>query len=114
LLNAIEKQPACAAPISSSGLVPLASSNRVWKDYCVSASTPLALEIVPWPDLRSPDQTADAVRFISFSLWVLRLYLSLIYYAGVSPERHSAMFSALPTARRRREAASRPHFDTMS
>jgi hypothetical protein len=31
--NAIEKQPACAAPISSSGLVPEPSSKRDWNEY---------------------------------------------------------------------------------
>jgi hypothetical protein len=34
--SAIEKQPACAAPISSSGLVPLPSSKRETKEYSPS------------------------------------------------------------------------------
>ena len=47
--RAIEKQPAWAAAINSSGLVPLPSSKRVLKEYCVSARTPLSVEIVPLP-----------------------------------------------------------------
>ena len=39
--SAIEKQPACAAAISSSGFVPLPSSNRVLNEYCVFDRTPL-------------------------------------------------------------------------
>jgi hypothetical protein len=34
--RAIEKQPACAAPISSSGFVPLPSSKRETKEYSPS------------------------------------------------------------------------------
>jgi hypothetical protein len=34
------------------------------KDYWVSDSTPLSVEIVPFPSLRPPFQTADALRFI--------------------------------------------------
>jgi hypothetical protein len=33
--NAIEKQPACAAAINSSGFVPMPFSKRVLKEYCV-------------------------------------------------------------------------------
>src|SRR6185436_21172344 len=65
--NAIEKQPACAAPISSSGLVPTPSSNRVLNEYCVFDSTPLSVEIVPLPVLRSPFHIAEAERFIMSS-----------------------------------------------
>jgi hypothetical protein len=63
--RAIEKQPACAAAISSSGLVPLACSKRVVKEYQASDRTPLSVEIVPLPSLRPPCQTADALRFTS-------------------------------------------------
>ena len=63
--SAIEKQPACAAAISSSGLVPLPFSKRVLNEYCVSASTPLSEEMVPLPSLRPPFHTADALRFMS-------------------------------------------------
>jgi hypothetical protein len=63
-LSAMEKQPACAAAISSSGLVPFPSSKRVLNEYCVSLSTPLAEEIVPLPSFKPPFQTAFAVRSI--------------------------------------------------
>src|SRR5436190_17447396 len=58
------KHAACAAAMSSSGFVPGPFSKRVVNEYCVSLSTPLAVEIVPLPCLRSPCQTADAVLFI--------------------------------------------------
>src|SRR5882724_3491213 len=60
--RAIEKQPACAAASNSSGLVPTPFSNRVLKEYCVCFSVPLSVEIVPLPPLRSPCQTALALR----------------------------------------------------
>src|SRR5438093_291840 len=62
--NAIERQPAWAAAMSSSGFVPAPLSKRVEKEYCVSLSTPLSVEIVPWPSFRPPRQVADAVRFM--------------------------------------------------
>src|ERR1044072_7648034 len=62
--KAIEKQPACAAAINSSGFVPLPSSKRVLNEYCVSCSTPLCEEIVPRPSFSPPFQTADALRFM--------------------------------------------------
>src|SRR5207245_1153491 len=62
--SAMVKQPAWAAAISSSGLVATASPNRDWNEYGVSLSTPLWDEIVPFPSLRVPCQTADAVRFM--------------------------------------------------
>src|SRR5690554_3661926 len=62
--NAMEKQPAWAAAISSSGLVPLPLSKRVLKEYWVSDKTPLSLEMRPFPSLMPPFQTADALRFI--------------------------------------------------
>src|SRR5882672_522694 len=67
--NAIEKQPACAAAMSSSGFVPTPFSKRVLKEYCVSLSTPLSLEMVPLPSFKPPRQTADAFRFM-FALCV--------------------------------------------
>src|ERR1044072_9877937 len=63
--SAIEKQPACAAAINSSGLVPLPSSKRVLNEYCVFAKTPLSVEIVPLPSLSPPCHTADAFRFMT-------------------------------------------------
>src|SRR5262249_45859266 len=62
--RAMEKQPACAAAISSSGLVPTPFSKRVENEYCVFESTPLAVEMVPLPVLRLPCHTADALRCI--------------------------------------------------
>src|SRR4051812_44962127 len=58
--NAIEKHPACAAAISSSGLVPGAFSNRVVKEYCVLFNTPPGAEMLPLPSFRPPFQTALA------------------------------------------------------
>src|SRR5947208_1848611 len=69
--SAIEKQPACAAAINSSGFVPRPFSKRVLNEYCVSARTPLCVERVPLPSFNPPRQTADAVRFI-----ILRLILT--------------------------------------
>src|SRR5918995_3874662 len=62
--SAIEKQPAWAAAISSSGLVPFPCSKRVVKEYWVSDRTPLSVEMAPLPSLRPPFQTADALRFM--------------------------------------------------
>src|SRR5688572_6879686 len=55
----IEKQPACAAPISSSGFVPfsLLPSKREAKVNGASKPVPLTL---PLPSLRVPFQVADA------------------------------------------------------
>src|SRR5918993_644464 len=71
--SAIEKQPACAAAINSSGFVPLPSSKRVLKEYCVSERTLLSVEIVPLPSLSPPLQTADALRFIFLLLCLARV-----------------------------------------
>src|SRR6202007_3208561 len=62
--SAMEKQPACAAAMSSSGLVPVPFSKRVANEYCVLASTPLSVEMVPLPPFKPPFQTADALRFM--------------------------------------------------
>src|SRR4029450_1515717 len=62
--SAIVKQPACAAAISSSGLVAGASPNRDENEYGVSLRTPLCDEMVPFPSFSVPDQTAEAVRFM--------------------------------------------------
>jgi hypothetical protein len=61
------KQPACAAPINSSGFVPRTSPKRVAKEYGVLESTPLSVEIVPLPSLSDPFQTAEALRTMMFS-----------------------------------------------
>src|SRR5262249_3904786 len=62
--SAMVKQPACAAAISSSGLVPLPSPNRVVKEYGVSASVPLWVVSAPRPSLPEPLQAAVALRLI--------------------------------------------------
>src|ERR1700693_87397 len=58
--SAIEKQAACAAAISSSGLVPGAFSKRVVKEYGVLDSTPPGAEMFPLPSFNPPFQTALA------------------------------------------------------
>src|SRR5262249_48350159 len=60
-LSAMEKHPACAAAINSSGLVPLPLSNRVPNEHWVFESVPLAVEIVPLPSLSPPFHCALAV-----------------------------------------------------
>src|SRR6266481_8217969 len=60
--RAMVKHPACAAANSSSGLVPTPFSKRVLNEYCVCLRTPLSVEIDPLPVLRSPCQTALALR----------------------------------------------------
>src|SRR5262245_58448216 len=50
--------------MSSSGLVPMPFSKRVLKEYWVSLSTPLSLEMLPLPSFSPPRQIADAFRFI--------------------------------------------------
>src|SRR5437868_10695983 len=67
--SAMEKQPAWAAAINSSGLVPCPSSKRVLNEYCVSERTPLSVEMLPWPSFNPPFQTADAFRFIFSSCY---------------------------------------------
>src|SRR5438270_4853061 len=68
------KQPACAAAISSSGLVPFSFSNLVLKEYGVSASTPESVERFPLPARPVPRQTAFALRIILHFLAVACLY----------------------------------------
>src|SRR5208337_2364340 len=63
--SAIEKHPACAAAISSSGFVPGEFSNRVVNEYFVFERIPLAEETVPCPSLRPPFHTALALRCIA-------------------------------------------------
>src|SRR5262249_21304045 len=58
-LSAIEKQPAKAAPIISSGLLPRSPSKRVFRVKATSG--PLAGFIVPFPSLNVPSQRADAL-----------------------------------------------------
>src|SRR5438552_7193961 len=65
--SAMVKQPACAAAINSSGLVPTPFSKRVLKEYCVCFSVPLSVEIEPLPVFRSPCHTALALRCIEIA-----------------------------------------------
>src|SRR5947208_3325514 len=62
--RAMVKHPAWAAASSSSGLVPTPFSKRVLKEYWVCLRTPLSVEMDPLPLLRSPCQTALALRCI--------------------------------------------------
>src|SRR6266436_9184628 len=59
------KQPAWAAAINSSGLVPFSLSKRVLKEYGVSASTPESVESTPPPSRPVPRHTAFALRIMS-------------------------------------------------
>src|ERR1044071_8063973 len=74
--KAIEKQPACAAAINSSGLVPIPSSKRVLNEYWVLERTPLSVEMLPLPSLSPPVQTADAFRFMFPPDGIFDLYAS--------------------------------------
>src|SRR5271163_2231785 len=56
--SAIVKQPAWAAPISSSGFVPGFPSKRLAKPYGYLSSAPLFVEMAPLPSLTPPSQTA--------------------------------------------------------
>src|SRR5438105_5827457 len=71
--RAIVKQPACAAAISASGLVPLPSPKRATNENGVSLSVPLWVAIVPAPSFAVPCQRAEALRciVISFQVFVL-------------------------------------------
>src|SRR5450755_656383 len=60
--SAIVKQPAWAAPSSSSGFVPLPSPKRALKPYGASFSAPDWVEMLPLPSLTVPCQRADALR----------------------------------------------------
>src|SRR5262245_14235259 len=71
--NAIEKHPAWAAPISSSGLVPGAPSKRVRNEYA-PLNAPLPSFIVPLPSFRLPSQTASAVLV---AMWCLLVGLNV-------------------------------------
>ena len=68
--SAIEKQAACAAAISSSGLVlpPVASSDRAAQLTPSSPIAPLVVErIVPLPSSRLPFQVTSARRSVAMS-----------------------------------------------
>jgi hypothetical protein len=60
--SAMEKHPACAAAINSSGLVPGVFSKRVANEYGVLDNTPLLEETTPLPSLSPPFHIALALR----------------------------------------------------
>src|SRR6478752_9971201 len=78
--SAIVKQPAWAAAINSSGLVPFSFSKRVLKEYGVSASTPESLERLPLPERPLPRQTAFALRIIEHSCANLAVRAVSLYW----------------------------------
>src|SRR5262249_29325340 len=83
--SAMVNQPACAAASSSSGFVPTPLSKRVLKEYCVCFRTPLSVEIAPLPVFKSPCQTAEALRCISFSpLHICVLFVPSIGFAATT------------------------------
>lgn len=63
-LSFMVKQPAWAAAISSSGLVPAPSSKRLLKEYGVLLRAPAWEVSVPLPSLPVPCQLADANLFM--------------------------------------------------
>src|SRR5579872_6984683 len=65
--SAMEKQPACAAAISSSGLVPGWSPKRVPNENGVLENTPLPEETAPEPSFKLPFHSALALRCIPLS-----------------------------------------------
>src|SRR6185437_15252092 len=71
--SAIEKQAACAAAMSSSGLVPLSPSKREPTEYPSASSAPLAVLIVPRPSLKPPFQVADPLLCMSNSVCTKKL-----------------------------------------
>src|SRR5260370_35166926 len=69
------KQPAWAAAINSSGLMPFSFSSRVLNEYGVSASTPESLERLRLPAPPVPCHIALALRIMRFFLanpWMLQ------------------------------------------
>src|ERR1700733_2693331 len=75
--SAMVKQPACAAAINSSGLVPFSFSKRVLKEYGVAASTPESVERLPLPSRPVPRHTAFALRIMLHLLAVATSHLKL-------------------------------------
>src|SRR4029077_3188563 len=73
--NAIVKQPACAAAMSSSGFVPRSFSKRVRNEYGVLARTPESVERSPLPARPVPRHTAFALRIMEASV------LQLLYWS---------------------------------
>jgi len=78
----IEKQPACAAPINSSGLVPFPSSKR---DALVNSpsNAPDPRRMLPFPSTRLPFHTAEDSRNAIFHSLFARILLYEREYAPV-------------------------------
>src|SRR5689334_5914036 len=91
--KAMEKQPACAAPMSSSGFVPGSPSKRVRKEYGFALSAPEPVLRVPEPSLRLPFQTADALCFIKCDLFVGCMRNACASNRGRSPPRPEVIFT---------------------
>src|SRR5258708_15236469 len=83
--SAMLKHPACAAAISSSGLVPGCVSKRLLNEYGVFLRTPLAELSVPLPSFSPPLQCALAFRCIGRITPKLRYRTCILIRAG---ERH--------------------------
>src|SRR3954468_15427812 len=62
--SAMAKQPACAAAINSSGLVPAPDAKRELNEYSVFFSAPPGAVSEPLPSFSEPCQTALAERFM--------------------------------------------------
>src|SRR5438128_595422 len=77
----MEKHAACAAAISSSGLVPVPSSKRDLKENCPSAAPPPRAKC-PSPSLSAPVHFAVAVFFA-----MLYLLVADRYYTAQCPGR---------------------------
>src|SRR5260221_3271089 len=95
--SAIEKHDACAAAISSSGLVlpPVASSERAAQLTGSSPNAPLVVErIVPLPSIKLPFQITSARRSVAMSLLLCRKCRKsgLSHYLDGRSVRRAALF----------------------
>jgi len=104
LASAIEKHAACAAAISSLGLVLLPCASLFAK-YCIPERVPLSVVTMPLPPLRLPTQTAEAFCFMK-AVWNMKTDLERCeingWLRGPSPARHTHTsihrFELLPLA----------------
>src|SRR4029077_3413396 len=104
------KHPACAAAISSSGLVPFSFSKRVLNEYGVSASTPESVVRLPLPARPVPRQTAFALRIMSRLLFLILFTESLRVGFAVGVEQLLAALLPRRLEFRRRDVPVRPAF----
>src|ERR1700692_671704 len=132
--SAIVKHPACAAPSSSSGFVPLPSPKRALNPYGASLKTPDWVEMLPLPSLTVPCQRADALRCMFVSrdcdTWIADTFsvsprptrgkagrLGTVKPRGDRRVRGCAMRYHRPAFPRREPSMSKPkfaHFDTLT